>query len=153
MFAVLPGRAEEARLQNWFNDPFLRMSNDMPACPQPRGPYISEAERNSEAHSRIERGTSCWLAGTCSEPNAYRYDTAIAAGIERQPDKAVFRGSSIWLTVQRRFVRVEGCVADQRQAQAIERWLGAIPDVERILVQVMPGSEGSPPYRTMPASK
>lgn len=147
------GAEEDARLQNWFNDPFLRISSDMPGCPQARGPYMTEAERNAEAHSRIERGTSCWMAGTCTEPNAYRYDAPIAAAIGRQEDKDVFRGSSIWLTVQRRFVRVEGCVAEQRQSQAIERWLSRIPEVERIIVQVMQGSEGNPPYRTMGASK
>jgi hypothetical protein len=151
---VLPARAEDgARLQNWFNDPFLRMSNDIPGCPQARGPYMTEAERNAEAHSRIERGTSCWMAGTCTEPNAYRYDAPIAAAIGSREDKDVFRGSSLWLTVQRRFVRVEGCVASQGQAEAIERWLSRTPDVERIIVQVMQGSGGKPPYRTMEAAK
>ncbi|WP_151636823.1 BON domain-containing protein [Noviherbaspirillum aerium] len=150
---TISAKAEGAVLQNWFDDPFLQVSSDMPGCPQPRGPYMTEAERTSEAHSRIERGTSCWLAGACAEPNSYRYDASIAQAVGRQADKEVFNGSSIWLTVQRRFIRAEGCVTDRRQAQAIERWLGGIADVERVIVEVMQGTRDRPPYRTMEAPK
>lgn len=150
---TISAKGEGAALQNWFGDPFLQMSNDMPGCSQPRGPYMTQAERTSEAHSRIERGTSCWLAGVCTEPNAYRYDASIAQAVGRQADKHVFDGSSIWLTVQRRFIRAEGCVIDRRQAQAIERWLGGVADVERVIVEVMQGTRGRPPYRIMEASK
>jgi hypothetical protein len=67
--------SDEALLLNPFNDPFVQATTGR-ACPAPRGPAYTETQRNQEAHQRVERGTSCWLAGKCSEPNAYRYDGA-----------------------------------------------------------------------------
>ena len=59
----------------------------------PLGPAYTEAERRVEAHSRLERGTTCWLAGQCAEPNAYRYDAANAiaavAALRRDPALAL----------------------------------------------------------------
>jgi len=66
---------------NPFNDPFLQATAGRP-CPTPLGPAYTEAELRVEAHSRIERGTTCWLLGLCAEPNAYRYDAAQAARAE-----------------------------------------------------------------------
>ena len=28
-------------LQNWFNDPFFRISSGVPDCPLPAGPFVS----------------------------------------------------------------------------------------------------------------
>ena len=130
---------------NPFNDPFLQATAGRP-CPTPLGPAYTEDELRVEAHSRIERGTTCWLLGLCAEPNAYRYDAdnAIAAvvALRREPALA---GSTIWLTAQRRFVYLEGCVADPAQARRAEALVGALPDVDRVIPALaLPGEK--PPY-------
>ena len=140
-------------LLNPFDDPFLQATGGRP-CPVPRGPAYTEAERRVEAHSRAERGTTCWLAGKCAEPNAYRYDAAnavaAAAALRRDPALA---GSTIWLTAQRRFVYLEGCVADLAQARRAEALVQALPDVERVIPALaLPGEK--PPYAVAaPASR
>ncbi|RZI41899.1 BON domain-containing protein [Herbaspirillum sp. HC18] len=147
--AILHGAAhadDGPLLKNWFNDPFFQASDGMRNCPQPRGPLLTETEMKAEAHSRVERGTSCWMAGTCKEPNAYLYDASIAQAIrERLPKQ---EGDSLWITVRRRWVWVEGCVTDMRHAADWEAAMKAVPDVERVLVNVMQGTEGKPPYPT-----
>jgi hypothetical protein len=112
---------------------------------------MTEAQMQAESHSRVERGTSCWMAGQCSLPNAYLYDAAIAAAIrQRFDERGVFADDSLWITVKRRFVWVEGCVADTRDAVALKRMMQAVPDVERVLIDVMQGINGKPPYAVLP---
>lgn len=135
----------EPRLLNPFNDPFLQATAGRP-CPPPLGPAYTDAERRVEAHSRAERGTTCWLQGRCAEPNAYRYDAAnaiaAAAALRRDPALA---GSTIWLTAQRRFVYLEGCVADATQATRAEALVKALADVDRVIPALaLPGEK--PPY-------
>ncbi len=140
--------AENEVLKNWFNDPFFQIASGMPSCPVPLGPLLSETEMKSESHARAERGTSCWMAGECMQPNAYLYDAGIARAIrERLADDAAFRGASLWVTVKRRFVWLQGCVADDSQATRLEAVLRAVPDVERVIVDVMHGTAGKPPYQ------
>ena len=140
--------AENQPLRDWFNDPFFQIADGMPGCPVPRGPLLTESEMKAESHSRAERGTTCWLTGACAEPNAYRYDTKIADHIRERVK--VSGPGSLWITVKRRIVWVEGCVARQEQSRELEGWLKDVPDVERVLVDVMTGVEGRPPYRTLP---
>jgi len=146
-------RGDDPRLLNPFGDPFVQATSGR-ACPAPLGPAYSEAERRIEAHSRAERGTTCWLAGRCAEPNAYRYDAAnaaaAAAALRRDPALA---GSTIWLTAQRRFVYLEGCVADLAQARRAEALVQALPDVDRVIPALaLPGEK--PPYAVAaPASR
>lgn len=140
-----PARAEE--LKNWFGDPFFHIGNGFPRCPVPRGPLLSEAEMRAESHSRIERGTSCWMAGECAQPNAYLYDAGIADAIrERMGQDPALRDASVWITVKRRFVWAEGCVTQAGQAARIEDLLKQVPEVERVFVDVMTGSDEKPPY-------
>ena len=145
--ALLLGCATQADapLLNPFNDPFLPATAGRP-CPAPLGPAYTEAELRVEAHSRIERGTTCWLQGLCAEPNVYRYDTANATAavmvLRRDPALA---SSTIWLTAQRRFVYLEGCVADATQAARAEALVKALPDVDRVIPALaLPGEK--PPY-------
>jgi hypothetical protein len=141
------GADDGAMRKNWFDDPFFQVRDGIANCPKPLGPLLTEAEMNSEAHSRVERGTSCWMAGKCSEPNAYRYDAAIGKAVaERFRAESGFRDASLWITVKRRFVWVEGCVAHSEQAQELERFALSVPDVERAIVNVRTGTEGKPPY-------
>ena len=146
--AICTAHAEDsAKLKNWFNDPFFQVRDGIPNCPKPRGPLLTEAEMKSESHSRVERGTSCWMAGKCSEPNEYRYDATIGKAVEaRFQAEPKFRDTSLWVTVKRKFVWVEGCVARNEEATELERIVLSIPDVERTIVNVRTGSEGKLPY-------
>ena len=145
--ALLLGCATPADtpLLNPFSDPFLQATAGRP-CPAPLGPAYTEAELRVEAHSRIERGTTCWLQGLCAEPNAYRYDAAnaTAAVMVLHHDPAL-ASSTIWLTAQRRFVYLEGCVADATQAARAEALVKALADVDRVIPALaLPGEK--PPY-------
>lgn len=139
-------------LKNWFGDPFLQLVAEMPGCPTPRGPLLTEAEMKAETHSRVERGTSCWMAGECAQPNAYLYDAAIADALRQRIGAQALRGSSVWLTVKRRFVWVEGCLAEPGQVKNIEAAVKQVPDIDRVFLDLMQGTKGKPPYRTLPQS-
>ena len=133
--------------QNWFDDPFFQVSSGLHACPVPEGPFYTEAERRIQMHSRLERGTSCWLAGQCADSNAYRYDRPLApkvrAALEKVP--GVKRGS-VWVMVQRRWVYLQGCVPSQDVAKKLERAAHSLPDVEAVVPDLMVGTRGKPPY-------
>ncbi|HKT92579.1 MAG TPA: hypothetical protein VJS18_10435, partial [Paraburkholderia sp.] len=85
----------DAQRKNWYNDPFFALSSAISACPQPLGPLMTKAEADDDAHYRVERGTTCWLAHKCSKPNSYLYDPGIAAAIHQQlQGDALFAGTS-----------------------------------------------------------
>ena len=126
--------AQDEPLQlNPFNDPFAQVTRGR-VCPAPRGPAYTETERRQEAHYRVERGTSCWLAGECNEPNAYRYDARIAeaAAAALRADPAL-ADTALWIIAERRFVYVQGCAADAAQALRAEAILKAVPDVQVVI--------------------
>jgi hypothetical protein len=123
--------AEERR--NWFNDPFLQLSADQPACPTPNGPLLTEAQMREQAHSRIERGNSCYRSQNCRHASAYGYDRGIAEAARRHLQRNTkLRGSSLWLTVQRRFIKLEGCARSRHQIDYLRRVLGKLPDVQLV---------------------
>jgi hypothetical protein len=136
--------------KNWFNDPFFVLSNTFADCPVPLGPLMTHAQMEDDAHYRVERGTTCWLAHKCTKPNSYLYDAPIATAIHAHfADPHVFDGTSLWITVQRRFVYAEGCAPTSFDLQGLRRQLEAIPDVEQVFVRV--GSDARPPlpYKTL----
>ena len=146
--------ASDAPLKNWFNDPFIQVRSAVPACPLPLGPMTTEDEARKASHWRVERGTSCWLAGQCSKPNSYAYDKGIGKSVAAHfaADPA-FARSSLWITVQRRFVWVEGCIDDPSiTVGALEAFVRAEPDVERVIVNLLQVGEGDGhvPYRLAP---
>lgn len=146
---LLAGSADDQRL-NRFDDPFEVLSADVAGCPEPRGPRVTAAEARAQAHHRAERGTSCWLAGQCSEPNAYRFDAGIAATLrERLRDAPALHPSSLWLTVQGRIVYLEGCVARAEQAAALEALARGLPEVQQAVALVRVGPGGALPYRRL----
>jgi len=141
--------------RNWFDDPFFQVSAQVPNCPVPAGPFITDAERRVQSHGRAERGTTCWLVGKCERPNSYAYDQDIAQAVQAAfKDRNPAPRSSLWVTVQRRIVYVEGCVADTRDPQLvpkIEAMLLAVPDVERAIANVHVKGRGRPHYRLLDA--
>jgi osmotically-inducible protein OsmY len=98
-------------------------------------------QRNQEAHYRVERGTSCWLAGNCSEPNAYRYDARIAdAAVTALRADAALADTALWVISERRFVYLQGCARDAAQAARAEAIAKAIPDVQVVIAAIgVPG--------------
>ncbi|MDN0082930.1 hypothetical protein QU487_09200 [Crenobacter sp. SG2305] len=127
------GQAAPTERHNWFNEPIVQLSSELPDCPAPDGPLLTEEQMRAQAHDRIERGTTCYLAHECRYANAYSYDPEIAeAARQRLQDKPLLRGSTLWLTVQRRFVRIEGCATSQRQLDYVARTLLGLPDVQQV---------------------
>jgi hypothetical protein len=145
-------------LKNHYNDPFIQVTNGVQNCPQPRGPFMTITEANAEAHPRVERGTTCFMSGKCTEPNAYRYDAQIGDAAKLTFGVAVgkepsYARSSVWLTVQRRFVFAHGCVISKAQATHIEALLKSVPDVQYVGADFIVGDPKNTkrvPYPMMP---
>lgn len=152
--APLDDAPPDAR-RNWFDDPFLAVTHGLPGCPVPLGPQLTAAQARAQAHGRVERGTSCFRDGRCRLPNAYLYDREIAPRVQRAVDAdGGFTGTSVWVTVQRRWVFLEGCVARADQAEALERLVRAIDDVEQVVTTLQVGERGDggpTPYPLAPA--
>jgi len=139
--------AEADTRTNFFDDPFSQVSSGLKNCPTPLGPFYTPAEVRSQMHGRLERGTSCWLARRCKDSNAYRYDKAIAPEVRRALDGVPgIRRSSVWVTVQRRWVYLQGCVPTRDLARRLERAAKAVPDVETVVPDLMTGTRGKAPY-------
>jgi hypothetical protein len=143
--------AANDELGNWFNDPYFQVRSAIPDCPQPLGPFLTKDAANAEGHYRVERGTSCYLAGECKKPNAYLYDADIASAVrEAFNDSALLSDSTIWITVKRRFVWIEGCRAVNQPLGDLEARIRAIPDVQLVLVNIWSKEKPKPPYSLMP---
>ena len=103
-------------------DPFEQATAGFAACPTVQPPTLTPEQMRAQAHSRVERGTSCCLAGTCECGGSYKHDPEInarvAAAIRNDPR---FRDSSIWVTTTRKFVTLQGCVRTPAQKRALER--------------------------------
>lgn len=142
---------DPGEIRNWYNDPFFALSSAPGACPQPLGPRMTKAEADDDAHYRVERGTTCWLAHKCTKPNSYLYDADIAAAVhEKFKGDASLAGTSVWITVQRRFVYAEGCAPAAFDWATLERRLAAIPDVDKVFVHLRTDPHARPPYKTLP---
>ena len=159
MIAVLANWASAESLKNHYNDPFVQLTSAIIACPQPRGPFMMEAEARAEAHPRIERGTTCFRAGKCSEASSYNYDARIAKAAQISVESALQKSpslakSSVWMTVQRRFIFVHGCVERRADAARWERSLKIVPEVEYVGVDLAVGRRAEDfkrvPYPRMP---
>ncbi|CAG9218234.1 conserved exported hypothetical protein [Paraburkholderia sabiae] len=136
--------------RNWYSDPFFTLSHTLADCPVPLGPMMTRAQMEDDAHYRAERGTTCWLAHKCTKPNSYMYDADIAKAIRaRFTDPHAFDGSSVWITVQRRFVYAEGCANASFDRHALQQQLEAIPDVEQVFVRIGASTHGAMPYKTL----
>ncbi|MBO9514170.1 MAG: BON domain-containing protein [Variovorax sp.] len=145
--ALQPARGADEARTNFFDDPFFQVSSGMTGCPAPLGPLYTQAEVRTQMHARLERGTSCWLEGRCADSNAYRYDKTIAPRA-RQALGGVpqLARSSVWVTVQRRWIYLQGCVPTRRVGEQLERAARAVPDVENVVNDLMVGTRGKPSY-------
>jgi hypothetical protein len=152
IFAVGTAMAEDDQpFSNWFNDPFFQVRDGVAACPVPLGPLLPLSQRNAEAHYRVERGTSCWLEGKCDKANAYLYDAPIGEAIrQRFSQSPQFHDSSLWITVQRKFVMVQGCAQEADVGAQIEALINTVPDVERVILQLVSSPQEKPPYLLAP---
>ena len=137
-------------VRNWFKDPYFQVRSAIGQCTVPLGPFTTEEQMLKETHYRSERGTRCWLEGKCSKPNSYMYDADIAAAVRSRFDASPkLSDASLWVTVQRRFVWIEGCVRSGRDQRDIDELVRGVPDVDRSIVFVSRGTTATPPYRTL----
>ena len=142
--------AQEPR-RNAFDDPFTVVTQGLAACPTAEGPLLTEEQVRAEAHDRAQRGTSCWLAGRCRLHNAYLYDKEIIPRVvEAVKADGRYGDTSVWALGQRRWVWLKGCVAKPEQRDALERLVRQIDDVEGVVNELMVGTAGTPPYKTVP---
>ena len=129
-------------------DPFEHALAGYPGCPAPIGPVMSAAEVSSSTHWRAERGTSCYRSGRCRLPNAYLYDREILPrAVKYLQEDGRFNDASLWVTSQRRWLIVQGCVRSAEQAAALEAALRLIDDVEAVVPEVSVGIIQVPPYK------
>jgi hypothetical protein len=134
----LPASAGSDARANHGDDPFIHVSNAIPNCATPRGPFETDQEWLDEAHYRIERGNSCWIAGRCRLSNGYLYDKEIAESVTRRLNSLnaslQWRDkTSLWLTIQRRFIYLDGCVSRDFDRTHFISALGETADVERVI--------------------
>ena len=126
--AASPLLAEEPRTYQL--DPFTQATAGYAGCPEAKPPVMTEQEMRTTAHQRVERGTSCCLAGTCECGGAYKRDPEINERVAKtvREDRR-FRDTSVWVITTRKFVTLQGCVRSRAQKSALERMVKGVPDV------------------------
>ncbi len=154
LFASGRSHAQEVR-QNYGKDPFIQISKALPDCPAATGPIQTEKEWLQESHYRVERGNSCWIAGTCRLSNAYKYDAEIAETVQRRlaaiSSLEWRQRTTLWLLIQRRFIMVQGCVAPDFNKKAFLAELASTADVAKVIDETITGSKAaSVPYPFAP---
>lgn len=138
--------------RNWFETPFDQAVTGAQGCPRPEGPLLTQAEMRQQAHGRIERGTSCWLAKKCEDSNVYRRDPEI----QQRVLQAIRRGdsfaqSSVWVTTERRYVTLQGCVGSVGMKSRLLDRVRGVAGVEQVFDQLIVGTAGKPRWTVDPA--
>ncbi len=141
---VRPTQAAEA--DNPYNDPPpLQATHGIARCPAPKPRTLTPEQAQREAHQRVERGTSCWLAGKCEPGGDYKGDgetnARVAAAIGRD---ARFAASSLWVETLRKFVIIKGCLADAKQGRDLETMVKAIEGVKLVWQEAVVAPDGAP---------
>jgi hypothetical protein len=148
--------ADTPQLRNWFDDPYFQVRAAIRDCPVPLGPLTTGEEMRTQTHNRSERGTRCFQEGRCRLPNSFLYDKAIADEVrDKFAATRDWRDASLWVTVQRRIVWIEGCMAPRaakHSVEKLERLARGVPDVELVVVNVRRRPEEQVPYRRLPAA-
>jgi BON domain len=146
------GAEPSADRRNWFDTPFGAATTGLAACPRPEGPLISEEEMRRQAHGRIERGTSCWLAKKCEDSSVYRRDPEIQQRVLRSISAdAAFATSSVWVTTERRYVTLQGCVRSASVKSKLLARVRAVEGVEQVFDQLIIGTAKRPRWTVDPA--
>jgi hypothetical protein len=139
-----------AELKNWFADPYFAVSSSVAGCPVPRGPLVAKEDMEHEAHARVERGTRCYQEGKCRKANSYLYDAEIAEHLRAAlANSPALKRTSVWVTVQRRWIFLQGCVDSMSRKRALERIARGVPDVENVFVDVTTDASKPPPYPSL----
>lgn len=130
---------------NPYNDPPpLQATHGIARCVAPKARALTPQEARLEAHQRIERGTSCWLAGQCEPGGDYRHDAEISARVaESIAHDTRFANSSLWVETLRRFVTIKGCLADAGQGRTLEAKVKAIDGVKLVWQEAVVTPEGA----------
>lgn len=132
-------------------DPFEQATAGFTACPTVAPPILTIEQMRSQAHQRVERGTSCCLAGTCECGGSYKHDpeinSRVAAAIRSDPR---FRDASIWVTTTRKFVTLQGCVRTLAQKRSLERLVARQPDVALVWNETTAGPVRHAPVKAKP---
>ena len=145
--SLVPAGAAERG--NYFDDPFVQVTSGLASCPVPEGPTVTPSEMRTEAHSRAERGTRCYLSGVCRLPNSYLYDKEIVARARQHIlYDGRFGATSVWILGQRRWVILKGCVRTKAQSAALVRLAREVDEVEAVVDELMVGVAAKPRYRT-----
>jgi BON domain len=145
-----PEAAEERR--NWFDTPFDQAVSGAAGCPRPEGPLITADEMRQQAHGRIERGTSCWLAKKCEDSNVYRRDPEIQARVlQAIRSEPLAARSSVWLTTERRYVTLQGCVESTRVRRVLIERVRTTDGVDGVFDQLIIGTRRAPRWTVDPA--
>ena len=127
---------------NFFNDPFVQITNGIHDCPVPEGPLITRDEMRVQAHIRAEHGTRCYMSGRCRLPNSYHYDPEIIARVKKAIEAdGRFARTSVWAEGQRRWVTLKGCVRTKSESEALEQLVRSIDDVVNVVNQLVIKSE------------
>jgi len=132
-------------------DPFEQATAGFSTCPAVAPPILTIEQMRSQAHQRVERGTSCCLAGTCECGGSYKHDPEInlrvAAAIRND---SRFRDASIWVTTTRKFVTLQGCVRTPAQKRALERLVARERDVALVWNETTVGPVRHAPVKAKP---
>jgi len=149
--AYASGGEPSAERRNWFDTPFGPAVTGLKACPRPEGPLISEEEMRRQAHGRIERGTSCWLAKKCEDSNVYRRDPEIQRRVVEaiKTDHAYSR-SSVWVTTERHWVTLQGCMQSKALRAALIDRVRRVDGVELVFDQLIVGARSQPRWNVDP---
>ena len=118
---------------NYFNDPFLQVTNGIAACATPHGPLVTKSEMLADSHYRADRGINCFQAGRCRLPNSYLYDKEIIPRVKKAIEASGRFTQTSWAEGQRRWVWLKGCVRKQSEAEELERLVRALDDVEAVV--------------------
>ncbi len=134
------GAADDRAADNPYDDPPpLRATDGIAGCPPPPVRVLTPDAARREAHQRVERGTSCWLAGTCPPGGDYAGDRDLNTRVARAvADDPRFATASIWVETLRKFVTLKGCLATARQGVALEALVRSIDGVRVVWQEATP---------------
>ena len=97
---------------------------------------MSAEEARREAHQRIERGTSCWLAGQCEPGGDYKDDGVVNARVAAAiAADGRFAGTSVWVETLRKFVTLTGCIDDAARVSQLASVARSVPGVKLVWIE------------------